>query len=79
MPNHFLARLILALSLFSISAVSHAAQWYHVEVIVFEQLNTVTDEQWPNMEQVKTGSFTPDSNNSSIHPTSVSTLIVIKI
>jgi len=48
MKSQFIITLCLLLS--SINAF--AEQWYHVELIVFEQLDTVTDEQWPQMERV---------------------------
>jgi len=75
MKSDFLTRLLLTISLSIISISSYAAQWYHVELVVFEQLSTVTDEQWPYMKEVSTGSVTPDTNNRLMHPTEVSTLI----
>ncbi|PCJ32294.1 MAG: hypothetical protein COA90_03305 [Gammaproteobacteria bacterium] len=67
--------LFISISLLFISMSAHAAQWYHVELIVFEQLDTVTDEQWPEMDKKVTASFSPSSNNSLIHSTGVSTLV----
>lgn len=75
MKSEILTRLFLTFSLIMISMTSHAAQWYHVEVVVFEQLSTVTDEQWPVMTEIKKGSVTPNTNNSRIKPTGVSTLV----
>jgi len=42
-------RLFTILALFIISIPAHA-QWYKVELLVFEQLETVTDEQWPRTQ-----------------------------
>ena len=57
------------------SMSSHAAQWYHVELIVFEQLDTVTDEQWPQMPELKTAPLTPQSISKLIQPTKNETLL----
>ena len=57
------------------SMSSHAAQWYHVELIVFEQLDTVTDEQWPQMPELKTAPLTPQSISKLIQPAKNETLL----
>jgi len=75
MKSDFLTRLLITFNLLMISMSSYAAQWYHVEIIVFEQLSTVTDEQWPYITEIEKSSITPSSNNNRIKPTSVSTLI----
>lgn len=57
-------RFISILLLWSLTGYSHAQQWYHVELIVFEQLNTHTDEKWPEMVAATTP---PDPNKSNDH------------
>lgn len=65
--THFITAFIFIL----ISMKSHADQWYHVELIVFEQLDTITDEQWPVMpDEVPKGSLTPSMATSLIQPAS---------
>jgi hypothetical protein len=54
--------------LFSLPA--HAQQWYQVEVVVFEQLNPATDEQWPVMPAGDLSAVTPQTANSKIQPAS---------
>lgn len=66
-----ITRFITAFILLLISIPSYADQWYHVELIVFEQLDTITDEQWPPMpDDVLTGSLTTDMATSFIQPAS---------
>lgn len=65
------SRLVITLYLSFVSIQSYADQWYHVELIIFEQLDTITDEQWPVMpEEVLIGSLTPDMANAFIQPAS---------
>lgn len=53
------------------SAQAQADQWYHVELVVFEQLDAITDEQWPLMsDEVMTGSLDPNMATSLIQPAS---------
>tara|TARA_R110002050_G_scaffold9504_2_gene33428 strand:- start:4154 stop:4765 length:612 start_codon:yes stop_codon:yes gene_type:complete len=40
-------RFITAFILLLTSIQSYADQWYHVELVVFEQLSSFADEQWP--------------------------------
>jgi hypothetical protein len=62
-------RFITAFFLLLTSIQSYADQWYHVELIVFEQLSTITDEQWPpQSDTVTTGSLTPGMATSLIQP-----------
>jgi hypothetical protein len=75
MKSDFLTRLLLAVSLITISVSAQADQWYHVELIVFEQLSTVTDEQWPYMTEMSPPTITPDSKNSFMIPAGISTLV----
>jgi hypothetical protein len=75
MKSDFLTQLLITFSLLMISISSHAAQWYHVEIIVFEQLFTVTDEQWPYMSEIEKSPINPSTNNKRMKPTAVSTLI----
>jgi len=67
MKSHFFTQLILSISLSIFSITTYAEQWYHVELIVFEQLDTVTDEQWPEMAV--------ETNLAKLYPTTVSNLI----
>jgi len=71
MKSHSATRIAASLFLLLISMQTYAAQWYHVEVVVFEQLNTVTDEQWPLMtdSDIKI-SLTPDMASPIIQPAS---------
>lgn len=55
------------------SQISFAEQWYHVELIVFEQLNSVSDELAP-VARVPGASFSPGSTNDFIQPAANSTL-----
>ncbi|CAC9587334.1 hypothetical protein BHECKSOX_994 [Bathymodiolus heckerae thiotrophic gill symbiont] len=49
MKSYLLSHFITAITLLLLSFQSQADQWYHVELIIFEQLDTITDEQWPQM------------------------------
>ena len=62
------------ISLLLFSPLSSAEQWYHVELIVFEQLDTISDEQAP-MTSIPEGSFPPDTENELIKPSENSTLL----
>jgi len=69
--THFITAFILLLT----SIQSHADQWYHVELIVFEQLSTGTDEQWPAMSGNDiTASLAPGMSTSNIQPATNNTL-----
>ncbi|MFW5450166.1 MAG: CsiV family protein [Methylophagaceae bacterium] len=75
MKSHYLTQFVIALSLLILSVQAHAAQWYHVELIVFEQLNTITDEQWPQMTSVGKASLSPGMATSLIQPAATETLL----
>ncbi len=51
-----------------LSLPAHAEQWYQVELVVFEQLNPATDEQWPVMPPNNPAAVTPQTSNSKIQP-----------
>lgn len=51
-----------------LSLPAHAQQWYQVELVVFEQLNPVTDEQWPVMPLQDPSAVSPQTSNSKIQP-----------
>jgi len=57
---------LVALAFFSLPAF--AEQWYQVELVVFEQLDTVTDEKWPEMSELDIAPLTPDMANNHIQP-----------
>ncbi len=59
--------------LFAQSPMAYAAQWYHVEIVVFEQLHAVSDEVAPE-RIVPPASLTPNSSNDAMRPASVSSL-----
>mgnify|MGYP003385461887 CR=1 FL=1 len=62
-------RFITAFILLLTSIQSYADQWYHVELVVFEQLNTFSDEQWPTMSGNEiNASLAPGMANSFIQP-----------
>ena len=65
---------ICLMGLLLFSPLSSAEQWYHVEMIVFEQLNTVTDEQTPVSSALR-GSFSPGAANELFQPSKNSTLL----
>lgn len=69
------ARFITVSMLLLTSIPSYADQWYHVEVVVFEQLSNNTDEQWPLMSNIDVaGALTPGTSSAFIQPASNSTL-----
>ncbi|MDT8309821.1 MAG: CsiV family protein [Methylophaga sp.] len=51
-----------------LSMPAHAQQWYQVELVVFEQLNPATDEQWPVMPPMDPSAVTPKTANGKIQP-----------
>ena len=75
MKIHTLTQAVLAISFFAFSINSYASQWYHVELIVFEQLQTVTDEQWPQMPEQEKSTLTPQSISTLLQPTDNETLL----
>jgi len=48
--QHLLIKSLVSIGLLALSFQTQAQQWYHVELVVFEQLNTITDEQWPQSD-----------------------------
>ncbi len=68
-------RIIIVFALMLVSIQSYADQWYHVELVVFEQLSNGADEQWPAMSgNVISASLVPGMSNAYIQPASNSTL-----
>lgn len=75
MKSHSYTQFILALSLLTFSITSAAQQWYHVELIVFEQLSTITDEQWPEMTDIQPVELSPEMATEMIQPAENETLL----
>ena len=69
-----ICQLLTAFTLLFSAIQAHAEQWYQVELVVFEQLATVTDEQWPKMTELPTASLTPASASQIIQPAKTDTL-----
>jgi hypothetical protein len=61
--------------LFNLIAVSsaQAEQWYQVDLVVFEQLNSYSDEQWP-VTEIPTGTVSPITSNAYIQPATTDAL-----
>jgi len=74
MTSYYFSKTISVLTLLILSCQAYADQWYHVELIVFEQLNTVTDEQWPQMTSIDDAILTPDMATVLIQPDQTETL-----
>ena len=66
---------LIGLFAFITSLSASAEQWYQVELIVFEQLDTVTDEKWPEMAELDIAPLTPDTANDIIQPSINQTLV----
>ena len=60
--------------LMALSQATSAEQWYHVELIVFEQLDSVSDELAP-IARVPNTTYTPNSTDDMIQPAANSTLL----
>lgn len=73
----FIYKFIITASLFALSFQAHAQQWYHVELIVFEQLNTVTDEKWPETPLLEPAPLNATMATPLIQPTSNESLVSI--
>jgi len=69
------AQSIITIGLLTFSINSFAEQWYHVELIVFEQLNTVTDEEWPEMVAQAPIELTPQTSSLSMQAAETETLL----
>lgn len=67
-------KLLLLFSLLMSHNAVFAQQWYQVEVIVFEQLRSATDEQWPVMTSIPVVSLKPDMNTKLIQSADTSEL-----
>lgn len=61
-------RFFSILLLWSLSGHSYAQQWYHVELVVFEQLTSYTDEKWPAMPNIASVTPGPGLSNAFIVP-----------
>ncbi len=70
-----LLRLLSIILLWSLNSHAQAQQWYHVELIVFEQLNTYTDEAWPESSFDITAPLSPSVSGKLIRPATNSTLL----
>ncbi len=70
-----LRALLYALPFLLYSILAQADPWYHVEILVFEHLDTLTDEQWPEIDD-KTGPdlLIPGKATSLIKPDAPYTL-----
>lgn len=66
--QHLLVKSLVSIGLLALSLQVQADQWYHVELVVFEQLNTVTDEQWPQIDILETAPLTTDMATPLIQP-----------
>lgn len=71
----FIYKFIITASLLVLSFQAQAQQWYHVEFIVFEQLNTVTDEKWPEMPLLEPAPLNSTMATSLIQPANNETLV----
>jgi len=76
MHNQYLVvKTLVSIALFAFSFQVHAEQWYHVELVVFEQLETVTDEQWPQTEQLEVAPLSTDMATPLIQAAENETLL----
>jgi hypothetical protein len=71
----FINKFIIAVSLSVLSFQAQAQQWYHVELIVFEQLNTVTDEKWPETPLLETAPLNASMATVLIQPADNDSLV----
>ena len=70
-----ICRIILMLPLLFLSTQASAQQWYHVELIVFERTSGANAEHWPTMNQIRSGSLSPQMANNQIQPAEVKELV----
>jgi hypothetical protein len=68
-----LLKTLFFIGLMTVSYATYAEQWYHVELIVFEQLDSVSDELAP-VARVPNATYTPNSTSDMIQPAANSTL-----
>jgi hypothetical protein len=59
---------LVTLALLTLHFQAQAQQWYHVELIVFEHLSSITDEQWPQKQPTDLELLTPDMATAIIQP-----------
>jgi len=71
--SFILLKALCLLGLLSFSQISFAEQWYHVELVVFEQLDSVSDEQAP-VARVPNASLDPNTTNDMVQPAANKTL-----
>jgi hypothetical protein len=69
-------RIIFSVLLWCVAQAAVAEQWYHVEVIVFENLATVTDEQWPQMPKQTQAPLSPEMACNIIQPAETNSLLI---
>lgn len=72
--NTLFARITLLLTLTLLSTSAFAQQWYHVELVVFERISGANAEHWPVMNNIRSGSLSPQMANNQIQPARVETL-----
>jgi hypothetical protein len=72
--NTFFLRVALLATLSILSTSAFAQQWYHVELVVFERLSGANAEHWPVMNNIRSGSLSPQMANNQIQPAAVETL-----
>ncbi len=72
--NMLFARIALLLTLTLLSTSAFAQQWYHVELVVFERFSGTNAEHWPVMNNIRSGSLSPQMANNQIQPARVETL-----
>jgi peptidoglycan-binding protein CsiV len=71
----FIYKFIITASLFALSFQAQAQQWYHVELIVFEQLNIFADEKWPETPLLETAPLNAMMATALIQPANNESLI----
>ena len=73
--QYLFIKTLVSIGLLALSFQTHAEQWYHVELVVFEQLNTVTDEEWPQTEPLETVPLTSGMATPLIQPAENESLV----
>ncbi|OUR64253.1 hypothetical protein A9Q79_07380 [Methylophaga sp. 42_25_T18] len=73
--QHLFIKSLVSIGLLALSFQTQAEQWYHVELVVFEQLNTITDEQWPQSELQEPAPLSTDMATPLIQPAENETLV----
>ena len=79
--QYYYSQIIITLCLLLSNAHAFAEQWYHVELIVFEQLHTITDEQWPPMNTVNdsaTSTGIADTNSETAPAAKTRTPLILE-